>query len=190
MDFLKTPEMRLHDDLKIEAVLQEIDSGIRDNVAWVKALKKAEGNESYALALYIDERIRRLQDAWNVEQRSLMSDPEFKLAQKLASLEKKHDEAKVKSRSFNVTAISLLVISMALSVSMFWAGENDIGLFLAIFSVAIFCFSIVWGSRLEAKKDSIRREITRSSANKDKTSHLTTIFLIIAIGATAWYFYS
>ena len=66
MNFLQTPEMRLHDDRKIEVLLAEFEAGIVDDIAWVKALKSAKGNESYAKALYFDERIKRIEDHWPV----------------------------------------------------------------------------------------------------------------------------
>ena len=62
MDFLKTPEMRLHADAKVQDIINEMRSGEIDDVAWAKALKTAKGDTPYAEALYIAERIKRLAD--------------------------------------------------------------------------------------------------------------------------------
>ena len=62
MDFFKTPEMRLFEDAKKQQVIDEVNSGNLDEVAWAKALKSAKGNIAYANALYIDERIKQLAD--------------------------------------------------------------------------------------------------------------------------------
>jgi hypothetical protein len=94
MKFLQTPEMRLHDDRKIEVVLAEFEAGIVDDIAWVKALKSAKGNESYAKALYFDERIKRLEDHWHTQQKRSLDDADFKLAKQLASLSKEMDLVK------------------------------------------------------------------------------------------------
>jgi len=51
--------MRLHDDRKIEFVLAEYESGFVDEVAMIKALKSAKGDESYARALSDKTRLRR-----------------------------------------------------------------------------------------------------------------------------------
>ena len=53
MDFLKTPQMRLVADAKVQAIIDEMRSGEADEVAWAKALKSAKGNIAYAEALYI-----------------------------------------------------------------------------------------------------------------------------------------
>ena len=62
MDFLKTPEMRLHADAKVQDIINEMRSGEIDDVAWAKALKTAKGDTPHAEALYIAERIKRLAD--------------------------------------------------------------------------------------------------------------------------------
>ena len=51
--------MRLHDDRKIEFVLAEYESGFVDEVAMIKALKSAKGDESYARALSDKRSLRR-----------------------------------------------------------------------------------------------------------------------------------
>ena len=92
--------MRLHDDRKIEFVLAEYESGFVDEVAMIKALKSAKGDESYAKALYFDERIKRLEDAWHTEQKLLLDNADFKLAEQLASLSKDMDIVNDQIKSF------------------------------------------------------------------------------------------
>lgn len=53
---------RLIDEQMYEIVVEELQSGIRRNGLWAKALAKSEGDESKAKAFYISYRVQSLKD--------------------------------------------------------------------------------------------------------------------------------
>jgi len=187
MDFLKTPEMRLQDDLKIELVVNEMKAGIRDDIAWVKALKKAAGNEQHATAIYIDERIRRLEDLWHFEKRASLSDIEYQLAQKLAALEKKHKNAKSKVFLFNSWSIPTLLVSILLTGVFLWVGESTLALYVGLFSIFLFIIFANWGSRLEAEQERLKEQIEKTKSPKKSKSVMSKAAILGIIGFCIWY---
>ena len=53
---------RLVEERIYEQVLREIESGIRRDGLWAKALQKSRGNEQEAKALYIEYRVQSIKD--------------------------------------------------------------------------------------------------------------------------------
>jgi hypothetical protein len=58
----KNAAARLIDEQMYEIVVEELQSGVRRNGLWAKALAKSQGDESKAKALYISYRVQSLRD--------------------------------------------------------------------------------------------------------------------------------
>lgn len=186
MKFLQTPEMRLHDDRKIEFVLAEFEAGIVDEIAWVKALKSAKGNENYAKALYFDERIKRLEDAWHTEQKRLLDNADFKLAEQLASLSKDMDVVNDQIKSFKNISFTIIGLLCFFTMILFANGQILLALGTLLLVLLIFTFFVIKETSLEREK----RRINEKIENIDKANNATqpeTIFLIIvAVAISTW----
>ena len=190
MNFLQTPEMRLHDDRKIEVVLAEFEAGIVDDIAWVKALKSAKGNESYAKALYFDERIKRLEDHWHTQQKRLLDDADFKLAEQLASLSKEMDEVKDRTRSFKKRSVTVMGSLCVVSVTLFVYEQIQLAFYTLVILVFFFILFIIKEIGLDNKKARINDQI-KSIDKVSKTSNPASKILITLVTVfSAWVVFS
>ena len=190
MNFLQTPEMRLHDDRKIEAVLAEFEAGIVDDIAWVKALKSAKGNESYAKALYFDERIKRIEDHWHTQQKRLLDDADFKLAEQLASLSKEMDEVKDRTRSFKKRSVTVMGSLCVVSVTLFVYEQIQLAFYTLVILVFFFILFIIKEIGLDNKKARINDQI-KSIDKVSKTSNPASKILITLVTVfSAWVVFS
>ena len=190
MNFLQTPEMRLHDDRKIEVVLAEFEAGIVDDIAWVKALKSAKGNESYAKALYFDERIKRIEDHWHTQQKRLLDDADFKLAEQLASLSKEMDEVKDRTRSFKKRSVTVMGSLCVVSVTLFVYEQIQLAFYTLVILVFFFILFIIKEIGLDNKKARINDQI-KSIDKVSKTSNPASKILITLVTVfSAWVVFS
>ena len=190
MKFLQTPEMRLHDDRKIEVVLAEFEAGIVDDIAWVKALKSAKGNESYAKALYFDERIKRIEDHWHTQQKRLLDDADFKLAEQLASLSKEMDEVKDRTRLFEKRSVTVMGSLCIASVTLFVYEQIQLAFYTLVILVFFFILFIIKEIGLDNKKTRINDQI-KSIDKVSKTSNSVSKILIILVTVfSAWVVFS
>ena len=190
MNFLQTPEMRLHDDRKIEVVLAEFEAGIVDDIAWVKALKSAKGNESYAKALYFDERIKRIEDHWHTQQKRLLDDADFKLAEQLASLSKEMDEVKDRTRLFEKRSVTVMGSLCIASVTLFVYEQIQLAFYTLVILVFFFILFIIKEIGLDNKKTRINDQI-KSIDKVSKTSNSVSKILIILVTVfSAWVVFS
>ena len=190
MNFLQTPEMRLHDDRKIEVVLAEFEAGIVDDIAWVKALKSAKGNESYAKALYFDERIKRIEDHWHTQQKRLLDDADFKLAEQLASLSKEMDEVKDRTRLFKKRSVTVMGSLCIASVTLFVYEQIQLAFYTLVILVFFFILFIIKEIGLDNKKTRINDQI-KSIDKVSKTSNSVSKILIILVTVfSAWVVFS
>ena len=190
MKFLQTPEMRLHDDRKIEVVLAEFEAGIVDDIAWVKALKSAKGNESYAKALYFDERIKRLEDHWHTQQKRLLDDADFKLAEQLASLSKEMDEVKDRTRLFEKRSVTVMGSLCIASVTLFVYEQIQLAFYTLVILVFFFILFIIKEIGLDNKKTRINDQI-KSIDKVSKTSNPASKILITLVTVfSAWVVFS
>ena len=186
MKFLQTPEMRLHDDRKIEFVLAEFEAGIVDEIAWVKALKSAKGNENYAKALYFDERIKRLEDAWQTEQKRLLDNADFKLAEQLASLSKDMDIVNDQIKSFKKQSVTVMGLLCVVTVALFAFEQIQLALFTVLLILLVFTFFVIKETSLDREKKRINEKI-ESIDKANNTAQPKSIFLIIvALAISAW----
>ena len=186
MNFLQTPETRLHDDRKIEVVLAEFEAGIVDDIAWVKALKSAKGNESYAKALYFDERIKRLEDHWHTQQKRLLDDADFKLAEQLASLSKEMDEVKDRTRLFEKRSVTVMGSLCVVSVTLFVYEQIQLAFYTLVILVFFFILFIIKEIGLDNKKTRINDQI-KSIDKVSKTSNPASKILITLVTVfSAW----
>ena len=186
MNFLQTPEMRLHDDRKIEVVLAEFEAGIVDDIAWVKALKSAKGNESYAKALYFDERIKRIEDHWHTQQKRLLDDADFKLAEQLASLSKEMDEVKDRTRLFEKRSVTVMGSLCIASVTLFVYEQIQLAFYTLVILVFFFILFIIKEIGLDNKKNRINDQI-KSIDKVSKTSNPASKILITLVTVfSAW----
>ena len=186
MKFLQTPEMRLHDDRKIEFVLAEFEAGIVDEIAWVKALKSAKGNENYAKALYFDERIKRLEDAWQTEQKRLLDNADFKLAEQLASLSKDMDIVNDQIKSFKKQSVTVMGLLCVVTVALFAFEQIQLALFTLLLILLVFTFFVIKETSLDREKKRINEKI-ESIDKANNTAQPKSIFLIIvALAISAW----
>ena len=190
MNFLQTPEMRLHDDRKIEVVLAEFEAGIVDDIAWVKALKSAKGNESYAKALYFDERIKRIEDHWHTQQKRLLDDADFKLAEQLASLSKEMDEVKDRTRLFKKRSVTVMGSLCIASVTLFVYEQIQLAFYTLVILVFFFILFIIKEIGLDNKKTRINDQI-KSIDKVSKTSNPASKILITLVTVfSAWVVFS
>ena len=190
MNFLQTPEMRLHDDRKIEVVLAEFEAGIVDDIAWVKALKSAKGNESYAKALYFDERIKRIEDHWHTQQKRLLDDADFKLAEQLASLSKEMDEVKDRTRLFEKRSVTVMGSLCIASVTLFVYEQIQLAFYTLVILVFFCILFIIKEIGLDNKKTRINDQI-KSIDKVSKTSNSVSKILIILVTVfSAWVVFS
>ena len=186
MKFLQTPETRLHDDRKIEFVLAEFEAGIVDEIAWVKALKSAKGNENYAKALYFDERIKRLEDAWQTEQKRLLDNADFKLAEQLASLSKDMDIVNDQIKSFKKQSVTVMGLLCVVTVALFAFEQIQLALFTVLLILLVFTFFVIKETSLDREKKRINEKI-ESIDKANNTAQPKSIFLIIvALAISAW----
>ena len=186
MKFLQTPEIRLHDDRKIEFVLAEFEAGIVDEIAWVKALKSAKGNENYAKALYFDERIKRLEDAWHTEQIRLLDNADFKLAKQLASLSKDMDVVNDQIKSFKKQSITIMGLLCVFTITLFAFGKIQLALGTLLLVLIMFTFFVIKETSLEREKRRINVKI-ESIDKANNAAQSGSIFLIIlALAISAW----
>ena len=186
MKFLQTPEMRLHDDRKIEFVLAEFEAGIVDEIAWVKALKSAKGNENYAKALYFDERIKRLEDAWQTEQKRLLDNADFKLAEQLASLSKDMDIVKDQIKSFKKQSVTVMGLLCVVTVALFAFEQIQLALCALLLILALFTFFVIKETGLDREKRRINEKIESIDKANNTAQPASKFLIIVALAFSAW----
>ena len=186
MKFLQTPEMRLHDDRKIEFVLAEFEAGIVDEIAWVKALKSAKGNENYAKALYFDERIKRLEDAWHTEQKLLLDNADFKLAEQLASLSKDMDVVNDQIKSFKKQSITIMGLLCVFTITLFAYGQIQLALGALLLVLLIFTFFVIKETSLDREKRRINEKIESIDKANNVAQPASKFLIIVALAISTW----
>ena len=186
MKFLQTPEMRLHDDRKIEFVLAEFEAGIVDEIAWVKALKSAKGNENYAKALYFDERIKRLEDAWHTEQKRLLDNADFKLAEQLASLSKDMDVVKDQIKSFKKQSITIMGLLCVFTITLFAYGQIQLALGALLLVLLMFTFFVIKETSLDREKRRINEKIESINKANNVAQPASKFLIIVALAISTW----
>ena len=186
MKFLQTPEMRLHDDRKIEFVLAEYESGFVDEVAMIKALKSAKGDESYARALYFDERIKRLEDAWHTEQKRLLNDADFKLAEQLASLSKDMDIVSDQIKSFKKQSVTVMGLLCVVTVALFAFEQIQLALFTLLLILLVFTFFVIKETSLDREKKRINEKIESIDKANNTAQPASKFLIIVALAFSAW----
>lgn len=180
MDFLKTPETRLHDDAKIQDIIDELNSGEIDDVAWAKALKGAKGNTSYAKALYIDERIKRLADFQHI----IAADQKEKRLKYLESELKDIDNVGAyHSKILSVFAI----LGFPFAVFLFWKGAEELGAAVVIIVICSAIFSSVKLSRLDKEREELKSQLEKISPPPEQSSWLGPLFVLAALGVTFYF---
>jgi len=183
MDFLKTPEIRLNEDLQIEHVIQEFDAGIIDDVAWAKALKKAKGNESYAKALYIDERIQRIKDL-----RSMAP-----IVQKELDLKNLEDQRKLTSKDVKSFLFKSMVVIAFLSIatcSLYYLQIPAIALYSLIITALAVLVSLFWLCVLQGRTDRINEQIDEITNPQKSDTILWKLLILTLLGLGLYYFFS
>ena len=186
MNFLQTPETRLHDDRKIEVVLAEFEAGIVDEIAWVKALKSAKGNENYAKALYFDERIKRLEDAWQTEQKRLLDNADFKLAEQLASLSKDMDIVSDQIKSFKKQSVTVMGLLCVVTVALFAFEQIQLALFTLLLILLVFTFFVIKETSLDREKRRINEKIESIDKANNTAQPASKFLIIVALAFSAW----
>ena len=186
MNFLQTPETRLHDDRKIEVVLAEFEAGIVDEIAWVKALKSAKGNENYAKALYFDERIKRLEDAWQTEQKRLLDNADFKLAEQLASLSKDMDIVNDQIKSFKKQSVTVMGLLCVVTVALFAFEQIQLALFTLLLILLVFTFFVIKETSLDREKKRINEKIESIDKANNTAQPASKFLIIVALAFSAW----
>ena len=186
MKFLQTPEIRLHDDRKIEFVLAEFEAGIVDEIAWVKALKSAKGNENYAKALYFDERIKRLEDAWHTEQKLLLDNADFKLAEQLASLSKDMDVVKDQIKSFKKQSITIMGLLCVFTITLFAYGQIQLALGALLLVLLMFTFFVIKETSLDREKRRINEKIESINKANNVAQPASKFLIIVALAISTW----
>ena len=186
MKFLQTPEMRLHDDRKIEFVLAEYESGFVDEVAMIKAVKSAKGNESYAKALYFDERIKRLEDAWHTEQKLLLDNADFKLAEQLASLSKDMDVVKDQIKSFKKQSVTVMGLLCVVTLALFAFEQIQLALFTLLLILLVFTFFVIKETSLDREKRRINEKIESIDKANNTAQPASKFLIIVALAFSAW----
>ena len=186
MKFLQTPEMRLHDDRKIEFVLAEFEAGIVDEIAWVKALKSAKGNENYAKALYFDERIKRLEDAWHTEQKRLLDNADFKLAEQLASLSKDMDVVNDQIKSFKKQSITIMGLLCIFTITLFAYGQIQLALGALLLVLLMFTFFVIKETSLDREKRRINEKIESIDKANNVAQPASKFLIIVALAISTW----
>lgn len=186
MKFLQTPEMRLHDDRKIEFVLAEFEAGIVDEIAWVKALKSAKGNENYAKALYFDERIKRLEDAWHTEQKRLLDNADFKLAEQLASLSKDMDVVNDQIKSFKKQSITIMGLLCIFTITLFAYGQIQLALGALLLVLLMFTFFVIKETSLAREKRRINEKIESIDKANNVAQPASKFLIIVALAISTW----
>ena len=186
MKFLQTPEMRLHDDRKIEFVLAEFEAGIVDEIAWVKALKSAKGNENYAKALYFDERIKRLEDAWQTEQKRLLDNADFKLAEQLASLSKDMDIVNDQIKSFKKQSVTVMGLLCVVTLALFAFEQIQLALFTLLLILLVFTFFVIKETSLDREKKRINEKIESIDKANNTAQPASKFLIIVALAISAW----
>ena len=186
MKFLQTPETRLHDDRKIEFVLAEFEAGIVDEIAWVKALKSAKGNENYAKALYFDERIKRLEDAWHTEQKLLLDNADFKLAEQLASLSKDMDVVKDQIKSFKKQSITIMGLLCVFTITLFAYGQIQLALGALLLVLLMFTFFVIKETSLDREKRRINEKIESIDKANNVAQPASKFLIIVALAISTW----
>ena len=186
MKFLQTPEMRLHDDRKIEFVLAEYESGFVDEVAMIKALKSAKGDESYARALYFDERIKRLEDAWQTEQKRLLDNADFKLAEQLASLSKDMDIVNDQIKSFKKQSVTVMGLLCVVTVALFAFEQIQLALFTLLLILLVFTFFVIKETSLDREKRRINEKIESIDKANNTAQPASKFLIIVALAFSAW----
>ena len=186
MKFLQTPETRLHDDRKIEFVLAEFEAGFVDEIAWVKALKSAKGNENYAKALYFDERIKRLEDAWHTEQKLLLDNADFKLAEQLASLSKDMDVVKDQIKSFKKQSITIMGLLCVFTITLFAYGQIQLALGALLLVLLMFTFFVIKETSLDREKRRINEKIESINKANNVAQPASKFLIIVALAISTW----
>ena len=186
MKFLQTPETRLHDDRKIEFVLAEFEAGFVDEIAWVKALKSAKGNENYAKALYFDERIKRLEDAWHTEQKLLLDNADFKLAEQLASLSKDMDVVKDQIKSFKKQSITIMGLLCVFTITLFAYGQIQLALGALLLVLLMFTFFVIKETSLDREKRRINEKIESINKANNVAQPASKFLIIVALSISTW----
>jgi len=186
MKFLQTPEMRLHDDRKIEFVLAEYESGFVDEVAMIKALKSAKGDESYARALYFDERIKRLEDAWHTKQQSLLDNADFKLAEQLASLSGDMDKVKDKTRSFKKQSVAVMGLLCVVAVTLFAYEQIQLAFCALLLILVLFTFFVIKETSLDREQSRINEKIKNIEKASNSSQPVSKVLIMTAIAISIW----
>lgn len=183
MDFLKTPQMRLVADAKVQAIIDEMRSGEADEVAWAKALKSAKGNIAYAEALYIEERIKRLADFEHVMAAQQKVD-------RLKYLEEEIEEID-KVRVSHSRILSLLVIfCLPFAVVLFWEGYLELGAAVVVVMLCAAIFGSFKLSRLDRQREKIKSELDILSPSAQPSSWLGILVALAVASLTLGYLLS
>ena len=177
MDFLKTPEMRLHDDARIQEIIDEINSGQRDDVAWAKALKSAKGNTSYAQALYIDERIQRLADFQHI----IAVDQKEKRLKEL-------NELKKLGNSWSPFWFVIALFGFAALAILLRESELELGFALVISLLLGAVLYLFERNRLNKRRKEIMAELDKLSPLSKRSSWLGPLFVLVVVALTLGYF--
>ena len=190
MDFLKTPEMRLVADAKVQAIIDEMRSGEADEVAWAKALRSAKGNIAYAEALYIEERIKRLADFEHVMAAQQHAVAAQQKVDRLKYLEEEI-EAIDKVRVSHSTILSLLVIfCLPFAVFLFWEGDVELGAAVVVVMLCAAIFGSFKLSRLDKQREKIKSELDTLSPSAQSSSWLGILVTLAVASLTLGYLLS
>jgi hypothetical protein len=183
MDFLKTPQMRLVADAKVQAIIDEMRSGEADEVAWAKALKSAKGNIAYAEALYIEERIKRLADFEHVMAAQQKVD-------RLKYLEEEIEEIdKVGGRHSRILSL-LVLFCLPFAVVLFWEGDVELGAAVVVVMLCAAIFGSFKLSRLDKQREKIKSELDTLSPSAQPSSWLGILVALAVASLTLGYLLS
>ncbi len=183
MDFIKTPETRLNEDLQIEHVIQEFDAGIIDDVAWAKALKKAKGNESYAKALYIDERIQRIKDLHSMA-------PIVQKELDLKALEDQRELTSKDAKSFSFKSMVLIAFLSIITGGFYYLQIPEIAIYSLIVTALAVLFSLFWRSVLDGRTERITEQIDEIKNPQKSDKIFWKLIILTVFGLGLYYLFS
>ena len=170
--------------LVAEAEIEKAEDERRKAEAFAKA--SAKGNENYAKALYFDERIKRLEDAWQTEQKRLLDNADFKLAEHLASLSKDMDIVNDQIKSFKKQSVTVMGLLCVVTLALFAFEQIQLALFTLLLILLVFTFFVIKETSLDREKRRINEKIESIDKANNTAQPASKFLIIVALAISAW----
>lgn len=172
--------------LVADAEIEKAEEEGRQAEAFAKTEDKRRKEEALAKTLYFDERIKRLEDAWHTEQKHLLDDADFKLAEKLARLSKDMNIVSDQIKSVKKQSVTVIGLLCVVAVALFAYEQIQLALCALLLILALFTFFGIKETGLDRKKRRINNKIEKLDKASNASQPASKYLIIMAVAVSAW----